>query len=87
MSLSFRSLYVSPSEATLRDSIESDHHQDLIVYGITPDSIHQNRLQARVGDAILQLEKQKVIGLGGTVVAGMWYLYVNVPVQSNIRCA
>jgi hypothetical protein len=36
MSPSFRSLHVSQSEATLRGSIETDHHQDLIFMGLVP---------------------------------------------------
>jgi hypothetical protein len=44
------------------------------------------RLQVRFGDAMLQLQKQKVGGLGAIVVAGMRYLYVSsVPVPSTIR--
>jgi hypothetical protein len=87
MSPSFRSVYVSQSEATLRGSTETDHRQDLIIHGAAPDSVHPNRRKVRVGDAIPQLQKHKVVGLGATVVAGMRYLYVIVPVPSKTRCA
>jgi hypothetical protein len=71
MSPSFRSLHVSQSEATLRGSTETDHRQDLIIHGIAYDNVHQNRRQVGVGDAILQLQKHKVVGLGATAVARM----------------
>jgi subtilisin-like proprotein convertase family protein len=79
MSLSFRSLHASQSEVIRRGNIETDHHQDLIVHGIAPDSIHQNRRQVskgRVVDAILQLQQHGGVGLGATVVVGSWYIYV-----------
>jgi hypothetical protein len=47
----------------------------------------QNRHRGRVGDAILQLQKEKDVGFGASAVAEKRYLHVNVPVQSTIRCA
>jgi hypothetical protein len=53
---------------------------------IAPDSIHQNWRQVRVGDAIRQLQNHRVMGLGSTVVAGMWYVCANVAVTRTNRC-
>jgi hypothetical protein len=41
----------------LVSSTEPGHRQDLVIRGIAPNSVYQNRRQTRVG-AILQLEKQ-----------------------------
>jgi hypothetical protein len=45
------------------------------------------RRRGRVGDAILQLRKQKDVSLGATAIVGMRCVNVNVMVSSTIRCA
>jgi hypothetical protein len=43
------------AEASLRGSTGTDHRQDLVIHWIAPDSVHRNRRQVRVGNAILRL--------------------------------
>jgi hypothetical protein len=87
MSPSFRSLHISQSKATLRGRTESDHSQDFIVLGIAAGSVYQDKRQVRVGDAILQLQKDKVAGLGAAVVAVTRNVSVNVLAPIPTPCA
>jgi hypothetical protein len=66
-------------EATLRGGTDTHHRYDLVIHWITPDRMHQNGRQVRVGNVILRLLKHQVVGLRDTAIAGRHYLtlYVN----------